>query len=162
VGTVGSPEKVARALENGYAEVIDTSREPLVDRLRDITGGDRQLPVVYDGVGASTFLQSLDLLRPRGLLVSFGNASGPPPHLDLQLLSTKGSLYVTRPTLASYTASSAELRASAAAVLGKVMDGSLRVTVNHRYPLAQAALAHRDLQARRTTSSVLLVPPDQD
>jgi len=161
IGTVSTPEKAALALANGYAQVIDYSREHVLERVLAITGGDK-LPVVYDGVGADTLALSLDLLQPRGLLVSFGNASGAPAPLDLQTLAAKGSLYVTRPTLLSYTATTAALRESAAAVFAKLASGSLSIRINQRYALADAARAHRDLVARRTTGSSVLLPPPMD
>ena len=116
------------------------------------------LPVVYDGVGAATFTQSLDCLAPRGLMVSFGNASGSPPPFDLQQLATRGSLFITRPTLMSYVATTEELRACADAVFGRVLDGTLSVSIEQRYPLSDVQRAHEELQARRTVGSSLLVP----
>ena len=157
IGTVSTEAKRELALANGYTHCLLSDDETLVDKVRDITAG-ALLPVVYDGVGAATFEQSLDCLAPRGLLVSFGNASGPPPHLDLQWLSARGSLYVTRPTLMSYVASDEDLRDCASAVFDRVVDGTLKVTIAQRYALADAAQAHRDLEARRTTGSTLLLP----
>ncbi len=116
------------------------------------------VPVVYDGVGRDTLDASLASLQPRGLLVSFGNASGSPPALDLQRLSAGGSLYVTRPSLFSYTATTAELRQSAAAVFERLLAGSLRVEIRQRYPLAEIRQAHRDLEARVTTGSTVILP----
>jgi NADPH2:quinone reductase len=157
IGTVSTEAKRELALANGYAHCLRSDQDDVPASIRELTGG-ALLPVVYDGVGAATFEQSLDCLAPRGLLVSFGNASGPPPPLDLQELSTRGSLYVTRPTLMSYVASGEELRACAAAVFERVLDGTLEVTIAQRYPLAEAQQAHRDLQARRTSGSTLLLP----
>lgn len=157
IGTVGSKEKAALALEHGYEAVIDYSREDVLQRVLEITGGAK-LPVVYDGVGRDTFYTSLDCLRPRGLMVSFGNASGPPPPLDLQLLSEKGALYLTRPTLFAYTATPAELLDSAAALFARILAGDIRVEVGQRYPLAEIASAHRDLEERKTTGSTLIIP----
>jgi NADPH2:quinone reductase len=116
------------------------------------------VPVVYDSVGRSTFMGSLDCLRPRGLLVAFGNASGAVPPFDLLLLSQKGSLYVTRPTLVSYTATRAELEETAADLFDVVRSGKVRIELGRTYPLAEAAQAHRDLEARKTTGSVVLLP----
>ncbi len=157
IGTVGSPEKAELARAHGYAHVINYRTEDVVARVFEITSGER-LPVVYDGVGRDTFEMSLDCLRPRGLMVSFGNASGAPPSLDLQLLSTKGSLFITRPTLLSYTGTPGELQASADAVFSRVLDGTLRVEINQRYPLADVQRAHMDLESRATSGSTVLLP----
>lgn len=156
MGTVSSEAKRELALANGYANCV-VSGVDLPTHVREFTDG-AMLPVVYDGVGAATFTQSLDCLAPRGLMVSFGNASGAPPALDLQQLSARGSLFITRPTLMSYVASSAEMRASAAAVFERVLDGTLRITIGQRYPLAEVQRAHVELQARRTMGSSLLIP----
>ncbi|MHA7817062.1 MAG: quinone oxidoreductase family protein [Pseudohaliea sp.] len=157
IGTVGSAEKAALARACGYEHVINYREEDVVGRVREITGG-AGLPVVYDGVGRDTFFASLDCLRPRGLMVSFGNASGPPPPLDLQELAQRGSLFITRPTLLSYVADDAELQASAAAVLDRVADGRLAVKVERRYALGEVRQAHEDLEGRRTSGSSLLLP----
>lgn len=157
IGTASSAEKRTLALDNGYAHCLESDSDDLVEQVRELTGG-AMLPVVYDGVGASTFEKSLDCLAPRGLLVSFGNASGAPPALDLQQLSARGSLYVTRPTLFSYTASTEELRDCAAAVFARVADGTLNITIAQRYPLAEVQQAHTDLEARKTVGSSLLIP----
>lgn len=157
IGTVGSEEKAELARAHGYRHVINYREENLVDRVRELTDG-AMLPVVYDGVGRDTFVDSLDCLRPRGLMVSFGNASGAPEPLDLQLLANKGSLFVTRPTLLTYTADTAELRQSAQDVFQRVLDGRITVEINQRYALADVQQAHRDLEARRTTGSTILVP----
>lgn len=157
IGTVGSPEKAAAALQHGYTHVINYREEDVVARVLEITGGAK-LPVVYDGVGRSTFMQSLDCLRPRGLMVSFGNASGAPDPLDLQVLSAKGSLFVTRPTLLTYTASREELRQSSEAVFSRVLSGALRVEINQRYALDEVRQAHRDLEGRSTSGSTVLIP----
>jgi NADPH2:quinone reductase len=157
IGTVSSEAKRELALENGYTHCLISGRDNVVDSVREITGG-AMLPVVYDGVGAATFSESLDCLAPRGLMVSFGNASGSPPALDLQQLAARGSLFITRPTLMSYVATSAEMRASAAAVFARVLDGSVKVTIAQRYPLAEVQRAHAELESRRTVGSSLLVP----
>jgi NADPH2:quinone reductase len=129
----------------------------VVEAVREITAG-AMLPVVYDGVGAATFTESLDCLAPRGLMVSFGNASGSPPPFDLQQLSLRGSLFITRPTLLSYVATPEQMRACAAAVFERVLDGRIKVTVAQRYPLAEVQRAHAELEARRTVGSSLLIP----
>lgn len=157
IGTVGTADKVGLAAQHGFAEVIDSSRESVLDRVMEITGGEK-VPVVYDGVGRDTFELSLDLLRPLGMLVSFGNASGAPEPLDLQQLSARGSLYVTRPTLMTYTATTDLLRASADAVFERVLDGTLSIRINQRYPLSEIAEAHRALEARETTGSTIIQP----
>ncbi len=157
IGTVGSDEKAALAREHGYQHVINYRREDVVARVQEITGGAK-LPVVYDGVGRDTFDISLDCLRPRGLMVSFGNASGAPDPLDLQVLSAKGSLFITRPTLFTYTAETAELRQSAADLFARIRSGDIRIEINQRYPLADVQRAHRDLEGRVTTGSSVLVP----
>jgi NADPH2:quinone reductase len=157
IGTVGSPEKAALALAHGYHHVINYRTENVVERLLEITGGEK-LPVVYDGVGRDTFEISLDCLRPRGLMVSFGNASGLPAPLDLQALSVRGSLYLTRPTLFTYTATTAELRQSSADLFGRILAGQVRVEIGQRYALADIQQAHRDLEGRRTTGSTVILP----
>ncbi len=157
IGTVGSAEKAEQALAHGFAHVINYKEEDVLERVLSITGGEK-LPVVYDGVGSDTFAMSLDCLRPRGLMVSFGNASGAPAPLDLQLLSAKGSLYITRPTLLTYTASAEELRRSSRDVFSRVLSGELRVEINQRYALEEVQQAHRDLQGRRTIGSSVLLP----
>jgi NADPH2:quinone reductase len=157
IGTVGSEEKVAIARAHGCDHVINYSTEDTVARVKDITGG-KGVPVVYDGVGQATLMTSLDCLSPRGLLVSFGNASGPVKALDLGLLAAKGSLYVTRPTLMTYTASDADLKETADELVQMVASGKLKVPVNQRYALVDAVQAHRDLEARRTTGTTVLLP----
>ena len=157
IGTVSSEAKRELALANGYAHCFLSGEDNIVERVRDITGG-AMLPVVYDGVGATTFSDSLDCLAPRGLMVSFGNASGSPPPFDLQQLAARGSLFITRPSLMSYVASTAEMRDCAAAVFDRVLDGRLKVTIAQRYPLAEVQRAHAELQARRTVGSSLLIP----
>jgi NADPH2:quinone reductase len=157
IGTVSSPEKAELARSHGCAHVIDYRRENVVERVRELTRGEG-VPVVYDGVGKDTFLTSLDCLQPRGLLVSFGNASGPVTGVDLGILSAKGSLYVTRPTLATYTASTAALRAAADELFDLVSRGEIAPDITRRYPLAEAAAAHRALEARETVGALLLDP----
>jgi NADPH2:quinone reductase len=156
-GTAGSDEKVALALENGCHEVINYRTEDFAPRIRELTDG-RGVDVVYDGVGKATFEASLDCLRRRGLMVSFGNASGPVSIPNLGILASKGSLYVTRPTTAGYFVTSAELRAAAQALFKAVSAGDVRVHVNQRFPLEAAAEAHGGLEARETTGSTLLLP----
>ena len=157
IGTVGSDEKAALAKAHGCAHVINYNRENVAARVKDITGG-KGVPVVYDGVGQATLMASLDSLAPRGLLVSFGNASGPVKSLDLGLLSAKGSLYVTRPTLMSYTASDEDYRETAADLVEMVKSGKVKIPVNQRYALKDAAQAHRDLEQRKTTGTTVLLP----
>ena len=157
IGTVGSEEKVPIAKAHGCAHVINYRTENLVERVKEITGG-KGLPVVYDGVGQATFMASLDCLRPRGLLVVFGNASGPVKALDLGLLAAKGSLYVTRPTVMTYTAADKDLAQSARELIDIVKSGKVRIPINQRYALADAAQAHRDLESRATTGTTILIP----
>ncbi len=157
IGTVGSDDKIAIAKAHGCDHVINYRRENLVERVKEITGG-KKVPVVYDGVGKDTFLASLDCLSPRGLLVSFGNASGPVTGVDLGILGAKGSLYVTRPSLATYAATTEDYAEIGANVFDVVAKGAVRVDVNQRYKLADAASAHRDLEARKTTGATVLVP----
>ena len=157
IGTVGSAEKAELASAHGYAHVINYREENVLERVLEITGGEK-LPVVYDGVGADTFETSLSCLRPRGLMVSFGNASGAPAPLDLQLLAANGSLYITRPTMLSYTATEEELRQSSEDLFARILAGDIRVEVNQRYALADVQQAHRDLESRKTTGSTVLLP----
>ncbi len=157
IGTVGSEAKVAIARAHGCDHVINYSTEDTVKRLRELTGG-KGVPVVYDGVGKDTLMVSLDCLQPRGLMVSFGNASGPVPPLDLLQLSAKGSLYVTRPTLNTYTASDADLQETAQDLVDVVASGKVKIPVNQRYALADVVQAHRDLESRKTTGTTVLLP----
>ena len=157
IGTVGSDAKGELAKAHGCDHVINYSTENFVDRVRQITGGEG-VPVVYDGVGKDTFMGSLDSLRPLGMLVTYGNASGPVPPLDLLLLSQKGSLFVTRPTIVSYTAKRADLEALGAELFDVVASGKVKIEVHQRYALKDAAQAHRDLEARKTTGSTILIP----
>jgi NADPH2:quinone reductase len=157
IGTVGSDEKAGLARAHGYRHVINYRTENVLERVLEITGGAK-LPVVYDGVGRDTFGLSLDCLRPRGLMVSFGNASGAPEPLDLQLLANKGSLFITRPTMLSYTATSEELIQSSADLFQRVASGDIRIEINQRYRLDEVQKAHRDLESRRTTGSSIILP----
>ena len=157
IGTVSSEEKAQLAREHGAAHTIIYTKEDFVARVNEITGG-KKCPVVYDSVGKDTFLKSLDCLQPRGLLALFGNASGPVDALNTGLLSAKGSLYVTRPTLISYTSKREELVAAAKELFDLVLAGKIKVTPRQSYPLKEAAQAHRDLEARKTTGSTILVP----
>ncbi|KAF1853968.1 hypothetical protein Lal_00005181 [Lupinus albus] len=157
IGTVGSEEKAELAKAHGCHHTIDYTREDFVARVKELTDG-QGVPVVYDGVGRTTFLKGLDSLRPRGLMVLFGAASGAPEPLDLGLLAAKGSLYVTRPTLATYTAKREDLMASAADLFDAVKTGGVTFTVNQRFALKDTADAHRALESRATTGSTVLVP----
>ncbi len=157
IGTVGSDAKKEIARAHGCDHVINSSTEDVVARVKEITGG-RGVPVVYDGVGQATLMTSLDCLRPRGLMVSFGNASGPVKSFDLGLLAAKGSLYITRPTLMSYTASDADLKETADDLVAMVKSGKVKIPVNQRYALADAVKAHEDLESRRTTGTTVLIP----
>ena len=157
IGTVGSKKKAELARAHGFAHVINYRTEDVVQRVLEITQGQK-VPVVYDGVGLDTFDRSLDCLQPRGLMVSFGNASGPPAPLNLQMLANKGSLYITRPTMVTYTLSSEELQQSADDLFARVLSGDVRVAINQRYPLADVQQAHRDLESRKTTGSTILLP----
>lgn len=157
IGTAGSDEKTALAKAHGAAHVINYSSEKFVERVKAITGG-KGVPVVYDGVGKATWEGTLDCLSPRGLIVSFGNASGPVAPVNLGILSTKGSLYVTRPTLATHIASRADLVARSNALFDVVQSGKVKIETTRRYKLADAQQAHRDLESRKTTGSVILTP----
>ena len=157
IGTVGSEAKAKIARAHCCDHTILYKDEDFVERVRELTAGQR-LPVVYDSVGKSTFPGSLDCLRLRGLFVSFGNASGPVPSFELGTLMTKGSLFVTRPTLASYTSTRAELEATAKDLFDIVLSGHVKIEVKHVYPLQDVQQVHRDLEARKTTGSVVMVP----
>lgn len=157
IGTVGSEKKAELVRSHGCDHVILYDREDVAVRVREITGG-RGVDVVYDSVGASTFHGSLDSLRPRGTMVSFGNASGPPPEISPLLLSKKGSLYLTRPTVAHYYADPAEVQEGFAALFEMVGSGKVRPHVGARIPLHDAAEAHRRLEARETVGATVLVP----
>ena len=155
--TVSTDEKAVLARAAGADETVLYTREDFAARVHEFTGG-AGVPVVYDSVGKTTFDGSLACLRPRGILVLYGGSSGAVPPFDLIQLSARGSLYVTRPTLKDYTATREELVRRASDVLGWVADGSLKLRLEHSYPLADAAQAHRDLEARKTTGKVLLIP----
>jgi len=157
IAAVGSDEKAEIARAHGAHAVIVSTREDIAARVREITK-KRGVPVVYDGVGKDTFFASLDCLRPRGLMVSFGNASGPVPPIAPLELTKRGSLYLTRPMLFHYTAKPSELARGARELFEIVASGKVRLRIGQTYPLAQAAQAHRDLEARRTTGSTLLIP----
>jgi NADPH2:quinone reductase len=157
IGTVSSDEKAELARAHGCHHTIVYTREDFVARVRELTNG-ALVPVVYDSVGRATWPASLDCLRPRGLFVGFGNASGKPDPFDMQVLSTKGSLYVTRPTLMTYTAAREDLLASAAALFDVIASGAVKIEIRQRFALADAAEAHRALEGRETTGSTVLVP----
>jgi len=157
IGTVGSDEKAALAREHGCAHTIVYTRENFVDRVKEITGG-KGVPVVYDGIGKDTFPASLDCLSPRGMFVSYGNASGPVAAFNLGMLAAKGSLYATRPTLVNYATDRQSLNAMASELFAMVQAGRIKADVRQTFPLKDAADAHRALQARQTTGSTLLLP----
>lgn len=157
IGAVGTPAKAELALTRGCHHVINYNREDFAQRVREITHG-RGADVVYDSVGKATFEGSLDSLRPLGLLASFGNASGPVPPFDPLLLMKKGSLFFTRASLMDYTKARGDLVTGAAAVLDALARGIVRVDIGQIYPLREAVQAHRDLEARKTTGSTLLLP----
>jgi len=157
IGTAGSDEKAALAKAHGADHVIVYTRESFPERVRELTGG-RGVPVVYDSVGKSTFMGSLDCLQPFGLLVTFGNASGPVQAVDLSILAQKGSLFVTRPTLNTYAAKREDLEAMAAELFEVVRSGQVKIEVGRTFPLAEAARAHRELEGRHTTGSTILLP----
>lgn len=157
IGTAGGPEKVALAKAHGCDHVIDYSAGDFAPRVRELTAG-RGVDVVYDGVGKATFEGSLDCLRPRGLLVSFGNASGVVSIPDLTVLSKKGSLYVTRPTGVHYLSRREDLLAGAEALFAAIGSGAIRIDITARFALADAAKAHQALEGRKTTGSVILTP----
>ncbi len=157
IGTAGSDSKAALARDHGCDHTIVYTRENFVERTKEITGG-KGVPVVYDSVGKTTFMGSLDCLQPLGMMVNFGSASGAPEPLNLGLLAQKGSLFVTRPTLNTYAAKREDLVASANDLFDVVKSGKVRIEIAQRYPLKDAAQAHRDLEARKTTGSTILLP----
>ena len=157
IGTVGSEHKAELARVNGCDHPIVYTRENFAQRVRELTDGEG-VPVVFDSIGKDTFMDSLACLRPLGLMVSFGNASGAVPAVDIGVLARMGSLFLTRPTLFTYAAKRSELLAMASELFGLVAAGTLRIAINQRYALKDAALAHRDLEGRRTTGSSILLP----
>jgi NADPH2:quinone reductase len=157
IGTVGSDEKAEIAKAHGCTHTINYNKEDFGARVKEITHG-AGVPVVYDSIGADTFTQSLDCLAPLGMMVSYGSASGPVPPFSLQELAGRGSLFVTRPTLFSYTAKRSDLEATADELFEMVTSGRLKIEINQRYALKDAQQAHRDLEARKTTGSTILLP----
>lgn len=155
IGTVGTEAKAQLAAEHGCDHPIIYSKQDFVAEVTKLTDGE-MLPVVYDSVGRDTFMRSLDCLRPRGLMVSFGNASGPPDPIAPGLLGQKGSLYLTRPTLFTYTATRPQLEQSAKELFAVVRDGKVKIEVNQSFPLKDAAEAHRALEGRKTSGSTIL------
>jgi NADPH2:quinone reductase len=157
IGTVSSDEKAAAAKKHGAWATINYSRENFVERVKELTGGAK-VPVVYDGVGKDTWEGSLDCLQPRGLMVSFGNASGAVTGVSLGILAAKGSLFVTRPTLGTHVVPRSRLEASAEELFDLMLKGKIKVEIDQRYSLAEAGRAHSDLAARKTTGSSVLIP----
>ena len=157
IGTAGSDEKAALAREHGCTHTIVYTRENFVERVKELTGG-KGVPVVYDAVGKDTFPASLDCLAPRGTFVSFGSASGPVPPFNIMLLSQKGSLYATRPTLFTYAANRESLNAMASDLFGLVQAGKIKPDARQSFALKDAADAHRSLESRKTTGATLLIP----
>jgi NADPH2:quinone reductase len=157
IGTVGSEEKVALAKKAGCKHVIVSTKEKVSERVKEITKG-KGVPVVYDGVGKDTFVDSLDCLAPLGLMASFGNASGAVPPVNIGILAQKGSLFLTRPTLGNYTATREDLDTAARELFAVVKKGAVKVKINQTYPLREAAQAHVDLQSRKTTGQTVLLP----
>ncbi|WP_175836953.1 quinone oxidoreductase [Burkholderia anthina] len=157
IGTVGSDEKAALAKAHGCDHPIVYTRENFTQRVKEITNG-AGVPVVYDSIGKDTYIGSLDCLAPLGYFVSFGNASGPLPAIDSKEFSSRGSLFFTRPTLFSYIAKRADLEAAAAELFDVILSGKVKTSINQRYPLAEVARAHTDLESRKTTGSTILVP----
>ena len=157
IGTVGSDEKAALAKSHGCVHTINYNTENFVERVKEITGG-KGVPVVYDSIGKDTFTGSLDCLAPLGLMVSYGSASGPVPPFGLQELASRGSLFITRPTLFTYSARRDDLEAMAAELFGMVESGKVKIEINQRYALKDVGQAHRDLEARKTTGSTILLP----
>lgn len=157
IGTAGSDEKVKLALDHGYDHVINYRTENFVERVRELTGG-KGVDVVYDSVGKDTFDGSLDCLRPLGMLVCFGQSSGPVPPFDLGILARKGSLFLSRPTLATYVAAREALVKASSELFELVAKGIIRIEVGQSFPLKEAATAHRELEARKTTGTTVLIP----
>lgn len=157
IGTVGAEEKVALAQANGCTHVLNLKNDDWSKRVRELTGGDG-VPVVYDSIGKDTFMGSLDCLAIRGMMVSFGNSSGAAPAFEPGLLSAKGSLYLTRPKLTDYTRTAKELQDGADDLFAVIGSGAVKITINQRFPLAQAREAHEALHSRATTGATILVP----
>lgn len=157
IGTASSPEKIALAKAHGFDHVINYREKDFVAEVKRITGG-KLCDAVYDSVGKDTFPGSLDCLRPMGMFVSFGQSSGPIPPFDMSILSQKGALYATRPTLFVYNAKREDLEASAKALFDVVSSGAVKIMINQRHPLREVAAAHRDLEGRKTTGTTILIP----
>lgn len=157
IGTVGSDEKGALAKAHGCTHVINYNSENFVERVRQITQG-KGVAVVYDSIGKDSFFRSLDCLAPLGMMVSFGSASGPVPEFSLNELASRGSLFVTRPSILSYTAKRADLEQMAAQLFEMILSGKIQIDIHQRYPLSEVAQAHRDLETRKTTGSSILIP----
>ena len=157
IGTVGSDEKAALAKAHGCTHTINYNKEDFLTRVKELTNG-QGVPVVYDSIGADTFTKSLDCLSPLGTMVSFGSASGPVPPFSLQELASRGSLFITRPTLFAYTAKRSDLEAMAADLFGMVESGKVKIEINQRYALKDVQQAHIDLESRKTTGSTILLP----
>ena len=157
IGTVGSDDKARLAAEHGCDHPINYAREDFVARVREITGGEG-VAVVYDSIGKDTFDKSLDCLRPLGLMVSFGNSTGPVPPFETSKLAARGSLFLTRPSLFQYVAKREDLLTAADDFFAMVLLEKIRIGIHHKRPLAEAAEAHRDLEARKTTGSTILIP----
>ena len=157
IGTVGSDEKAQLAKAHGCTHVINYNKENFVERVKELTGG-KGVPVVYDSIGKDTFLGSLDCLSPLGMMVSYGSASGPVPPFSLNELASRGSLFITRPTLFSYAAQRGDLEAMAADLFRMVESGKVKIEINQRYALKDVQQAHRDLESRKTTGSTILLP----
>lgn len=157
IGTVGSDEKAAMAKAHGCAHTINYNQEDFLARVKELTSG-QGVPVVYDSIGADTFMKSLDCLSPLGTMVSFGSASGAVPPFSLQELASRGSLFITRPSLFTYTAKRSDLEAMAVDLFGMVSSGKVKIEINQRYALKDVQQAHRDLESRKTTGSTILIP----
>lgn len=157
IGTVGSDEKAALAKAHGCVHTINYNKENFVERVKEITGGEG-VPVVYDSIGKDTFFDSLDCLSPLGMMVSYGAASGPVPPFGLHELASRGSLFVTRPSLFNYIAKRDDLETMAAELFSMVESGKIRININQRYALQDVVQAHKDLESRKTTGSTILIP----
>ncbi len=157
IGTVGSADKIALAKQNGCTHVLNTRKDDWVAAVREITGG-QGVPVVYDSIGKDTFEGSLDCLAVRGMMVSFGNASGPVPPVEPGILNTKGSLYLTRPSLRHYARDAKELRETASDLFDVIARGIVKIQINQRFALAKARAAHEALASRKTTGATVLIP----